>query len=63
MKDPLKDYKKSFDFILNKIRVGENFAFARFSDGELGIGLLYTAHYILGPTLVEAPFQVHAPSY
>lgn len=37
MKDPLKDYKKSFDFILNKIRVGENFAFARFSDGELDI--------------------------
>lgn len=37
MNNPLKDYKKAFDFILNKIRKGENFAFTRFSDGELDI--------------------------
>lgn len=37
MNNPLKDYKKAFDFILNKIRTSENFAFTRFSDGELDI--------------------------
>ena len=31
----LKDYKKSFDYLLNKIKNKENFAFTRFSDGEL----------------------------
>lgn len=33
----LKDYKKSFDFLLEKIKNKENFAFTRFSDGELDI--------------------------
>ena len=33
----MKDYIKAFDILLNKIKNGENFAFTRFSDGELDI--------------------------
>jgi len=49
----LKDFHKAFDFILNKVKKGENFAFTRFSDGELFILqnkhlLLAEDHYITG---------------
>jgi hypothetical protein len=33
----MKDYTKAFDIILNKLKNKENFAFTRFSDGELDI--------------------------
>ena len=33
----MKDYVKAFDILLNKMKNGENFAFTRFSDGELAI--------------------------
>jgi hypothetical protein len=32
-----KDYKKDFDFLLEKVKNQENFAFSRFSDGEFFI--------------------------
>ena len=49
----LKDYKKSFDFLLEKIKNKENFAFTRFSDGELFIlqnktVVLAQNHYVTG---------------
>ena len=49
----LKDFHKAFDHILNKIKNEENFAFTRFSDGELFILqnkhlLLSNDHYITG---------------
>ena len=49
----LKDFHKAFDHILNKIKSEENFAFTRFSDGELFILqnkhlLLSNDHYITG---------------
>ena len=33
----MKDFTKAFDVLLNKIKNKENFAFSRFSDGELFI--------------------------
>ena len=47
----LKDFHRAFDHILNKIKSEENFAFTRFSDGELFILqnkhlLLSNDHYI-----------------
>ena len=49
----LKDFHKAFDFVLNKVKKGENFAFTRFSDGELFIMqnkqlVLSENHYITG---------------
>ena len=49
----LKDFHKAFDFVLNKVKNKENFAFTRFSDGELFIMqnkhlLLSENHYITG---------------
>ena len=49
----LKDFHKAFDFVLNKVKNEENFAFTRFSDGELFIMqnkhlLLSENHYITG---------------
>tara|TARA_Y100000034_G_scaffold47685_1_gene58743 strand:+ start:729 stop:1541 length:813 start_codon:yes stop_codon:yes gene_type:complete len=43
----LKDFHKAFDFILNKVKKGENFAFTRFSDGELF--MLQNKHLLLAP--------------
>ena len=33
----MKDFKKAFDAMLSKLKNKENFAFTRFSDGELFI--------------------------
>ena len=49
----LKEFKKAFDQILTMLRVGENFAFSRFSDGEMFIlqdktVVLADNHYITG---------------
>jgi len=49
----MKDYRKAFDIILDKVRDKSNFAFTRFSDGELFIMqnkhlLLAEDHYITG---------------
>ena len=49
----LKDFNKAFDHVLNKVKNEENFAFTRFSDGELFILqnkhlLLSNDHYITG---------------
>jgi len=49
----LKDFHKAFDHVLNKVKNEENFAFTRFSDGELFIMqnkhlLLAENHYITG---------------
>jgi len=49
----MKDFKKAFDVLLNKIKNKENFAFTRFSDGELFIlqnktVVLAENHYITG---------------
>jgi len=33
----MKDFRQAFDILLNKLKSGENFAFSRFSDGELAI--------------------------
>ena len=48
-----KEYKKEFDKFLQKLRIGENFAFVRFSDGELFIMqdkkvVLAENHYVTG---------------
>tara|TARA_Y100000592_G_scaffold73575_1_gene114637 strand:- start:856 stop:1650 length:795 start_codon:yes stop_codon:yes gene_type:complete len=49
----VKDFTKAFDILLNKIKNKENFAFSRFSDGELFIMqnkklVLADNHYITG---------------
>ena len=49
----MKDFNKAFDIILSMIQEGENFAFTRFSDGELFIlqnktVVLADNHYITG---------------
>ena len=49
----MKDYHAAFDILLMKIKNKENFAFTRFSDGELFIMqnkhlLLAEDHYITG---------------
>lgn len=49
----MKDYVKAFDVLLNKIKNRENFAFSRFSDGELDIlknkyVLLADNHFVSG---------------
>ena len=49
----MKDYTKAFNTILNKLKNNENFAFTRFSDGELFILqnkklVLAENHYITG---------------
>ena len=49
----MKDFNKAFDSLLNMIKGGENFAFTRFSDGELFIMqnktlVLADNHYITG---------------
>jgi len=49
----MKDYTKAFNTILNKLKNNENFAFTRFSDGELFILqnkklVLAESHYITG---------------
>jgi len=49
----MKDFRKAFDTILNMLRNGENFAFSRFSDGELDIlknkyVILSDNHFISG---------------
>ena len=49
----MKDFGKAFDVVLNKIKTKENFAFTRFSDGELFIMqnktvVLADNHYITG---------------
>lgn len=49
----MKDFNKAFDSLLNMIKDGENFAFTRFSDGELFIMqnktvVLADNHYITG---------------
>ena len=49
----MKDFKKAFDVLLSKLKNGENFAFTRFSDGELFIlqnktVVLADNHYITG---------------
>lgn len=33
----MKDFSKHFDILLEKLKIGENFAYSRFSDGELRI--------------------------
>jgi len=48
-----KDFTKDFDHVLNKLKAHENFAFTRFSDGELFIlqnktVVLSDNHYITG---------------
>jgi len=42
-----KDYKKEFDKFKEKLESGENFAFARFSDGELFV--MKNEKVVLGP--------------
>ena len=49
----LKDFNKAFDQILNMLKTSENFAFSRFSDGEMFIlqnktVVLADNHYITG---------------
>ena len=49
----MKDFNKAFNIILSMIQEGENFAFTRFSDGELFIlqnktVVLADNHYITG---------------
>jgi len=49
----MKDFKNAFDTILQKVKAKENFAFSRFSDGELFIlqnktVVLADNHYITG---------------
>lgn len=49
----MKDFKKAFDVLLDKIKNKENFAFIRFSDGELDIlknkyVILADNHFISG---------------
>jgi len=49
----MKDYRKAFDIILDKVRDKSNFAFTRFSDGELDIlknkyVILASDHFISG---------------
>jgi hypothetical protein len=49
----VKDFKEAFDTLLNKIGAKENFAFTRFSDGELFILqnktlILAEDHYVTG---------------
>ena len=49
----MKDFHKAFDRVLNMLNIGENFAFTRFSDGELFIMqnktlVLADDHYITG---------------
>ena len=49
----MKDFHGAFDTLLQKVRDKENFAFTRFSDGELFIMqdkhlLLAEDHYITG---------------
>ena len=49
----MKDYLKAFDILLDKVKSKENFAFSRFSDGELFIMqnktvVLADNHYITG---------------
>ena len=48
-----KDFTKDFDFLLKKLKNNENFAFSRFSDGELFIMqnktvILAENHYVTG---------------
>ncbi len=48
-----KDFTQDFDLLLNKLKNQENFAFTRFSDGELFIMqdktvVLADNHYITG---------------
>jgi hypothetical protein len=49
----MKDFRQAFDILLNKLKSGENFAFSRFSDGELFIlqnktVVLADNHYVTG---------------
>ena len=49
----MKDFRQAFDTLLNKLKSGENFAFSRFSDGELFIlqnktVVLADNHYVTG---------------
>ncbi len=49
----MKDFSRAFDVLLNKIKNKENFAFTRFSDGELFIlqnktVILAENHYVTG---------------
>jgi hypothetical protein len=49
----MKDFRQAFDVLLNKLKNGENFAFSRFSDGELFIlqnktVVLADNHYVTG---------------
>ena len=53
MEREMKEFNKAFDKILNMIKNKENFAFSRFSDGELFIlqnktVVLADNHYITG---------------
>jgi len=56
-----KDFKEHFDFFLKKVREGENFALARFSDGEMFI--MQNIEVILDENLIQVDGKRQSGGY
>ena len=57
----MKDFVEHFFLLYNKLKNGENFAFSRFSDGELRI--MQNKELVLGDNFYKIGDNVHSGKY